>query len=49
MRPLCVADLHRCGTGGTIIGLLLDVNLFWEYENREALLQQHQQAQAAES
>lgn len=27
-----------------MIGLLADVNLFWEYENREALLQQQQAA-----
>ncbi|KAL4439974.1 hypothetical protein ABPG75_002975 [Micractinium tetrahymenae] len=38
------ADFQRCGAAGTIIGLLLDVNLFWEYENREALLQQQQAA-----
>jgi hypothetical protein len=28
-----------------VIGLLLDVHLFWQYENREALLQQQQQQQ----
>lgn len=27
---LCHADLQRCGASGIIIGLLLDVNLFWE-------------------
>jgi hypothetical protein len=41
--------LQRCGAAGTIIGLLLDVNLFWEYENREALLQQQQAAAAGEA
>lgn len=30
MCPLLRADLQRCGAAGTIIGLLLDVNLFWE-------------------
>lgn len=28
--PLLRTDLQRCGAAGTIIGLLLDVNLFWE-------------------
>lgn len=41
------ADLQRCGAAGTIIGLLLDANLFWEHENREALLQQQAAAAAA--
>jgi hypothetical protein len=27
-----------------VIGLLLDVHLFWQFENREALLQQQQHA-----
>jgi hypothetical protein len=45
----CQADLQRCGAAGTIIGLLLDVNLFWEYENREALLQQQQAAAQQEA
>lgn len=34
------ADLQRCGAAGTIIGLLADVNLFYEYENREQVLAQ---------
>ena len=43
------ADFQRCGAGGTVLGLLMDVRQFWEYENREALLQQQpQQAEAQE-
>lgn len=38
------ADLQRCGAAGTIIGLLADVNLFYEYENREQVLAQAAQA-----
>lgn len=34
------ADLQRCGAAGTIIGLLADVKLFFEYENREQMLAQ---------
>ena len=38
------ADLQRCGAAGTIIGLLADVNLVYEYENREQVLAQAAQA-----
>lgn len=38
-RP-AAADLQRCGAAGTIIGLLADVNMFYEYENREQVLAQ---------
>lgn len=31
------------GAAATAVGLLADVNLLWEYENREALAQQAQQ------
>lgn len=31
--------LQHCGMGSTIIGMLADVNLFWEYDNRETLMQ----------
>ena len=39
-HPAVCADLQRCGAAGTIIGLLADVNLFYEYENREQVLAQ---------
>lgn len=42
---ITAADFERSGAAGTVIGLLADVNLFWEYENREALAQQAQQEQ----
>lgn len=32
-------DLQKCGMAATIIGMLADVNLFWEYDNRETLMQ----------
>lgn len=31
--------LQKCGMAATIIGMLADVNLFWEYDNRETLMQ----------
>ncbi len=37
------ADILRCGMPATLIGMLADVNTFWEYENRESLQQQQQQ------
>lgn len=43
-HPPTAADFARSGAAATVIGLLADVNLFWEYENREALLQQQQAA-----
>lgn len=36
---VCVVWLQKCGMAATIIGMLADVNLFWEYDNRETLMQ----------
>ena len=36
---ICVVCLQKCGMAATIVGLLADVNLFWEYDNRETLMQ----------
>lgn len=33
-------DILRCGMPATLMGMLADVNTFWEYENRESLQQQ---------
>lgn len=30
----------RSGAAATVVGLLADVDVFWQWENREALLQQ---------
>ena len=35
----CVVCLQKSGMAATIIGMLADVNLFWEYDNRETLMQ----------
>lgn len=35
----CCPWLQKCGMASTIIGMLVDVNLFWEYDNRETLMQ----------
>ena len=40
VHPSLMQPLQRCGAAGTIIGLLADVNLFYEYENREQVLAQ---------
>lgn len=29
----------------TVIGMLVDVNLFWEYDNRETLMQRDKEEQ----
>jgi serine/threonine-protein phosphatase 2A regulatory subunit B'' len=44
-RRITAADLERSGAAATVVGLLADANLLWEYENREALAQQAQQQQ----
>ena len=45
--PYIPADLERCGAGATVVGVLADVGAYWEYENREALMQQQQQQAAS--
>lgn len=30
-------DLLNCGQGDTVISILIDLNGFWTYENREAM------------
>ena len=42
---ITAGDLGRSRAAGTVVGLLADVNLFWEYENREALAQQAQEGE----
>ncbi|GAB4823638.1 hypothetical protein N2152v2_010684 [Parachlorella kessleri] len=44
---ITVADFQHSRAAGTVIGVLADVNLFWEYENREALAQQAQEQEGA--
>ncbi len=31
-------DLVRCGQGDTVVSILIDLNGFWTYENREVLV-----------
>lgn len=30
-------DLINCGNGDTVVSILIDLNGFWNYENREVL------------
>lgn len=39
-RGPCLNDLIQSGQGTTVISMLLDVNGFWQYDNRESLMQQ---------
>lgn len=34
-------DLVRCGCGDTVVTILTNVQGFWEYDNREALVAEH--------
>ncbi|ELT91219.1 hypothetical protein CAPTEDRAFT_161182 [Capitella teleta] len=38
--PLCITlqDLLRCGQGDVVVSILIDLNSFWSYENREVLV-----------
>jgi serine/threonine-protein phosphatase 2A regulatory subunit B'' len=40
-RFITLADLKACGVGHTIVSMLTDVQGFFEYDNREALMQQY--------
>ena len=35
---ITLADLVECGHGDTVISILVDLNGFWTYENREVLV-----------
>jgi serine/threonine-protein phosphatase 2A regulatory subunit B'' len=37
-------DLSRCGAGHTIVSILIDVNGFWKYDNRESLLHDEEES-----
>jgi len=43
---ITLEDVRRCGVGHTLLHLLTDAAGFWQYDNREFLLQQQQQAKA---
>ena len=34
---ITLQDLINCGQGDTVISILIDLNGFWTYENREVL------------
>lgn len=36
---ITLKDLESCGVGGTIVGMLIDVEAFWRYDKRESLMQ----------
>nr|GEW57165.1 hypothetical protein [Tanacetum cinerariifolium] len=40
---ITLSDLLSCKQGGTIANMLIDVNGFWAYENRENLLQEEEE------
>lgn len=44
---ITLEDLKRCGVGHTILHILTDAAGFWQYDNREFLLQQQQQQAAS--
>lgn len=33
-------DLVRCGVGGTVVNMLIDLKGFWDYDNRENMMQE---------
>jgi len=35
---ITLKDLTRCNCGDTIVSILIDVNGFWKYDNRETLM-----------
>ncbi len=35
---ITLRDMIDCGQGGTVVRILIDLNEFWMYENRESLL-----------
>ncbi|KAK2169605.1 hypothetical protein LSH36_8g01093 [Paralvinella palmiformis] len=35
---ITLSDLIKCGQGDTVISILIDMNSFWTYENREVLV-----------
>ncbi|CAF1450615.1 unnamed protein product, partial [Didymodactylos carnosus] len=37
---ITLKDLINCGQGGLVLSILIDINSFWSYENRESLLPQ---------
>ena len=38
---ITLEDLVKCGVGGTVVSMLIDVNGFWAYDNRESLIASH--------
>ena len=35
---ITLGDLVACGHGDTVVSILIDLNGFWNYENREVLV-----------
>ena len=46
---ITLEDLVNCRVGHTVVSMLIDVNGFYEYDNREALLQAEDSGQEAEA
>ena len=38
---ITLEDIVKCGVGGTVVSMLIDVNGFWAYDNRESLIASH--------
>ena len=36
-------DLIRCGCGDTVVEMLIDINGFWAYDNRESLVYEEEE------
>ncbi len=45
---ITLADLVSCGQGDTVVSILIDLNGFWTYENREVLVTDNAVEEATE-
>ena len=43
---ITLEDLINCGNGDTVVSILIDLNGFWSYENREVLVSDNSDEQS---
>ena len=46
---ITLQDLINCGQGDTVVSILIDLNGFWTYENREVLASDNTNIELEES
>ena len=46
---ISLQDLVNCGQGDTVVSILIDLNGFWTYENREVLASDNSNIELEES